>query len=132
MTNAATDHTRRLLILVVDDDASLLDLLAQVLEEAGYQTVQAQQGEEALRRLAEGPVDLVLSDVMMPVIDGRELARRMAAAEAYRGIPVVLVTAGGRQVVEASSPAVAVLSKPFDLDQLLATVTQTLRDARGA
>lgn len=129
MPDDAPGHERLGIVLVVDDDASMLDMLAQVLEDAGYQTVQAHDGQEALRRLAEGPVDLVLSDVMMPFVDGRELARRMAAEEAYRGIPVVLATAGGRQVIEAPSPAVAVLSKPFDLDHLLATVTQMLGNA---
>lgn len=132
MTDEAGEHARAVSILVVDDDPSILDVLVEVLEDAGYQTLQAHNGRDALRRLAEGPVDLVLSDVMMPFVDGRELARKMAVEEAYRGIPVVLVTAGGRQIVEAGSPAVAVLSKPFDLDQLLETVAQALRNARAS
>ncbi len=132
MPNDPPDLTRVAVILVVDDEASILELLVLVLEEAGYQTVQAHDGQEALRRLAEGPVDLVLSDVMMPFLDGRQLARRMAAAAAYRDIPVVLATAGGGQVIESDTPAVAVLSKPFALDQLLDTVAQALRNARAS
>ena len=112
-------------ILVVDDEAAIVELLQAVLEDEGYEVVTAGDGREALVSLAANQVALVLSDVMMPRLDGRELARTMHADPAHRAIPLVLLSAASPAIVQ-DTPHAAFVPKPFDLDALLATVAQLL------
>ena len=79
-------------VLVVEDSATQAAALALLLEEAGYETVLARRGDKALELLERERIDLVLSDVVMPAMDGYELCRRIKAQDAWRGIPVVLLT----------------------------------------
>ena len=65
-------------ILLVDDEESIQKLLTYPLEREGYRVIQARDGEEALRRFAELPIDLVVLDVMLPKLDGLEVCRRLA------------------------------------------------------
>ncbi len=116
-------------ILVVDDEDSIAALLRDLLEDEGYQVVTAGDGRAALDRLAAQPVALVLSDVMLPHLDGRALARAMHADPAQRAIPLVLVSAAGAAGVR-DAPHAAFLRKPFDLDALLATVARHHRLTR--
>ena len=118
-------------ILVVEDEASITELLRLVLEDEGYRVVAAADGREGLARLAEERPHLVLSDVMMPAMDGRDLARAMYADRAYRRIPLVLMSAAGEAIV-GDAPCAAFLSKPFDLDQLLTTIGRLLGAADSA
>ena len=82
-------------ILVVDDVPQNVRLLQAVLEPHGHTVLTAGSGEEALARLAEGPVDLVLLDVVMPGIDGYDVCRRLRADASTSFLPVVMVTASG-------------------------------------
>jgi CheY-like chemotaxis protein len=120
-------------ILVVDDDADIRDAFKDFLEEMGYAVVCAADGGGALAELAGGGVSLVLLDVMMPGVDGREFRRRQLADPALRLIPVVLITADQRisarrmQVVDDSSAwdlfgDLERIAKPFDGDALLQVV----------
>lgn len=118
------------LILVVDDEAAILALLEDVLAEAGYETMVAHNGHEALCRLAEQQPSLVLSDVMMPLTTGVDLARTIKATPGYGEIPVVLMTAGGPALIAADVPHAAVIAKPFDLEALLATLRHVLASGR--
>ena len=113
-------------ILVVDDEEPIAELLRAVLEDAGYRVISAADGQEALERLAEAHPALVLSDVMMPHLDGRALARALHADPALRAIPLVLLSALGAASV-AGVPHAAFVAKPFELDGLLATVARLLR-----
>ena len=118
-------------ILVVEDEPSIADLLALALGAAGHQVAVAGDGRAALRRLAEARYDLVLSDVMMPFLDGAGLAVAMRADPALRDIPLILMSAVHRSPA-LSVPHAAFLRKPFDLGQLLATVERVLdTDAVG-
>jgi adenylate cyclase len=83
----------RALILVVDDEPFNVDLLEHELELLGHGTIAARDGREALERLAEGGIDLVLLDVNMPGLDGFAVLARMKEHSGWRHIPVVL--AGG-------------------------------------
>ena len=112
-------------ILVVDDEAAIVELLQAVLDDEGYQVVTAGDGREALASLAAHRVALVLSDVMMPRLDGRELARAMRADPAHRAIPLILLSAASPAIAQ-DTPHAAFVSKPFDLDALLATVARLL------
>lgn len=112
-------------ILVVEDEPSIADLLAPALEAEGYRVEVAGDGRAALRRLAEERYDLVLSDIMMPYLDGLGLARAMRADPALRAIPLVLMSAV-HQPPDGIVEYAAFLPKPFNLDRLLATVARAL------
>lgn len=117
-------------ILVADDSVTTRTLEKNILEAAGYVVRLARDGEEALAALAEEPVDAVLSDVDMPRMNGHELTRRIRASEAWRHLPVVLVTSLGsdddrRRGMEAGADAYIVKSA-FDQDNLLDTLRRVV------
>jgi DNA-binding NtrC family response regulator len=122
----ATDPpARSATVLVVDDEPLNVDLLEQELEAAGYRTVAARSGEEALVLAANTQPDLVLLDVMMGGIDGYETCRRLKAGEATRAIPVIFLTALREtfdKVRAFGLGAVDYVTKPFDTEELLARV----------
>jgi|SRR5581483_3489399 len=113
-------------ILVVDDEAPLLELLQAILEDEGYRVAVAFNGHEALVVLARQPVDIVISDIMMPVFDGVRLCQAMQQQPEYRNIPVILASAVGPPKLPADCHCAAFLSKPFDYELLLATVARLL------
>jgi len=113
-------------ILVVDDDFAIAELLEAVLVGEGYEVVTANNGQEALACLGITRPDVVLCDVMMPVLDGRELCRRMQTMPAYRAIPIVLMSAASTIFHDDDCDFAALLAKPFDLDVVLNTVTQVI------
>ncbi|MGI8857105.1 MAG: response regulator [Thermomicrobiales bacterium] len=112
-------------ILIVEDEAAIADLARSLLEEEGYRVVLAPNGREGLRRLAEERFDLVISDVMMPLMDGREFARTMRGDPTNREIPLVLMSAAGRGTVDGV-PHTAFLFKPFDLGIFIALIARLL------
>jgi DNA-binding response OmpR family regulator len=113
-------------ILVVDDEPSSADLLRFVLEWSGYRVLTAHDGRVALEILSREPVDLVLSDVMMPVMDGIELCKELQRG-ASKGTPLLLVTAAPEWVRTNGCEPVAILPKPVDVDALCALIEHTLR-----
>ena len=88
-----TKYRRDLPVLVVDDDASIRQLLRRILEEEGYTVVEADNGRVALERLGERVPGAILLDLMMPEMDGFEFLSALHEREAWRHIPVVIVTA---------------------------------------
>lgn len=114
-------------ILVVDDDVTISHLVCLILEGAGYDVVRAANGEEALRKMSEHKPDLVLLDIMMPILDGRETALRMQSDAALRDIPIVFVTASPSSLEDGSYPHASVLRKPVQIDDLLETVARLVR-----
>lgn len=118
-------------ILVVEDEIAIAELLQLMLEWEGYRVVTAGDGREGLRLLAETRPDLVLSDVMMPYIDGRELARTMQTDMKYRDIPVVLMSAAPRSIMRGA-PHAAFIAKPFEYREILDTVARVLAGRNGA
>jgi DNA-binding response OmpR family regulator len=122
-------------ILIVDDDASTRLGFRVALEAAGYETSEAEDGEQALEELRADPADLVLLDLRMPLLDGTETLRSLR--EERIDVPVVIVTGHGgvRDAVEAVRlGAVDFLTKPVDPASLRRTVTGLLmgRTSRGA
>ena len=115
-------------ILVVDDELAILQMLEEVLTDAGYAVLKARDGREALARLGEVRPDLIVCDLMMPRLDGRQLCRAIQADPVHRGVPVVLMSAG-YQAVEASTeaPYAAFVRKPFQVAALLRAIEQVLR-----
>jgi two-component system OmpR family response regulator len=103
-------------ILVVDDEAPIRELLAWILRDLGFQVHEAINGREAMALAARHPPDLVISDVMMPVMGGPELCR-WVKSELQPAPPVILTSSVGVHVARGSG-ADAFVSKPFDLDEV--------------
>jgi two-component system NtrC family response regulator len=115
-------------ILVVDDEAKLLEVLAAALENMGYASVTAGSVEEALEALQRQEIHLILSDLRLPGMSGRDLLEKVRARDP--GLPVVIMTAYAtlKDAVEIiKEGAFDYIVKPFDLDALEATVTSALR-----
>lgn len=104
-------------ILVVDDEPTVRMLVAELLEEEGYATRHAADGQAALDLLDEDRIDLIVADVQMPRVDGVTMVRRMRLLG--HAVPVVLMSGVVGPVDVAGSPFVR---KPFDADHLVATV----------
>jgi response regulator RpfG family c-di-GMP phosphodiesterase len=120
-------------ILCVDDEPGNLKLLQRTLGSAGYLVVTADNGAEALEVVASRRIDLVLTDVLMPGVDGLETCRRLKGDVRYRHIPVIMITAlGARQdrIRGIEAGADDFLSKPFDPAEVLARVKMLLRTKR--
>jgi DNA-binding response OmpR family regulator len=122
--------TLRPLVLVADDDDDILQLLSFRLERAGYEIVQAQNGDEALRLALELVPALAVLDVMMPGLDGFEVTRELRRNEATATIPVILLTAKA-QATDVSGGLAAgaddYVKKPFDARDLTERVDRLLR-----
>src|SRR5687768_13180393 len=115
-------------ILVVDDEPNLRRVLSAQLERDGYDVHTAEDGEQALGMLKEHHIDLVISDLRMPKIDGMELLRRVVGSE--DAIPVVIITAHGTvdNAVEAlKTGAFDYITKPFDQAEVRTVVKKALR-----
>ena len=107
-------------VLVVDDDPGILDVLEQALDAEGYRVVMANNGREALAQAAADQPDIMLVDLMMPIMDGWQFVRECRGIEHCAGTPVIILSAA-RNVEQAARDlgVQAVVSKPFDLDNLL-------------
>ena len=120
-------------ILVIEDKESMLDMLTQTLEAEGYQVVPAKDGAEGIRKLADGSIALVLTDLKLPKKDGFEVLK--AVKEDNPLLPVIVMTAFG--TIETAVRAVKqgaydFLTKPFDMDHLLVLIKRALDTTRVA
>lgn len=116
-------------VLVIEDEVCLQELIAIVLEAEGYRVLQAANGRLGLDMVDREMPDLVLLDINMPVMDGREFARRFHAAHGS-AVPIVLATANdGAQLLAKQLGACGWLTKPFGLDLLVSTVHQHMPKA---
>jgi len=116
-------------ILVVDDDPEIVNLFAYALRRAGYQVEGVLDGRAALERARQVPPDLILLDVMMPGIDGYEVARQLRAEAATAAIPIVMLTARALiadQVEGLQAGANSYLVKPVTPSVLVNRVKEIL------
>ncbi len=121
------------LILVVDDNPDNLEIISTRLEFRGYQVVTAERGEAAIRIVNEERPDLMLLDIMMPDMDGYEVARRIRATEDLAYIPIIFVTARDStedKVTGLDAGADDYLTKPINFPELEARVRSMLRIKR--
>jgi CheY-like chemotaxis protein len=111
-------------ILVVDDEPLIAMALEAELVDANYQVVTAANGRQALERLAEAPrPDLILTDMMMPVMGGAEMIMAMAADPSLAGIPVIVLSSLPEAAVRARvNGAAAILRKPYTAEEILSVV----------
>ncbi len=118
-------------ILLADDNIEMLNFLEKKLIASGYKVVKANDGKVALQLLESEYVDIVVSDVMMPEIDGIELLQHIKSDVNYSHIPVILLTAKTRMEDKLSgldSGADAYIEKPFAIEYLIANITMLLRN----
>ena len=118
-------------ILLVDDEEAITSNLAPFLERAGFTVEVAGDGEEALRRVADFSPDLIVLDVLMPKLDGRQVCRRLRATGTCT--PIIMLTQVGSPAERAMSleeGADDYLNKPFDPYELVARIRAVLRRAR--
>ena len=119
-----------LTVLVVEDDDSIREMIGLSLASADHASVAAANGEEALRLLETLSPDLILLDLRMPVVDGVEFMRRYR--ESARRVPVVLLTAGRDRGDAGELGTAGVIEKPFDVDDLIATVERVAQGREPA
>jgi CheY-like chemotaxis protein len=114
-------------ILIVDDEFGLAELVGDLLAEGGYETSIAINGKLGLESLGKNAVDLVISDVMMPIMDGPQMARAMKANSQFSAIPIIMMTALPNSL-PTDTPQIyeAVLYKPFSPEDLFDAVARLL------
>jgi CheY-like chemotaxis protein len=111
-------------VLIVDDELPLRSLLAVVVREAGHTAMLAANGRQALELIGRQRPDLVLSDVMMPQVNGVALCRAIKQAAATASIPVILMSTAG--TLWQGAGADAFLAKPFDIEDVEALLEHWL------
>jgi len=114
-------------ILVVDDEPNYLVVLSELLKEEGYEVITAQRGEDGLKIVAETDLDLVITDMRMPGMDGLELLQEIKSS--HKDLPVIMITAFGeveKAVVAMKAGAYNYLAKPFNNDELLLNIRKAI------
>jgi DNA-binding response OmpR family regulator len=120
-------------VLIVDDEPSIIVALQFLMEQQGYETLVAFSGEEAMEAVARHRPDLILLDIMLPVVDGFEVCQRVRENPAWRDVRIVLVTALGSEANVTKGldlGADAYVTKPFANADLVAKVKELL-ECRG-
>ncbi len=114
-------------VVVVDDEPMIREICADILEDEGYAVSTAGNGREAVDLVTNDAADLVLMDIMMPVMDGISACRALQADARTRDIPIVVMSAAANLRLHAPDlgcGVAAVVPKPFDFDELLAIVAR--------
>lgn len=112
-------------ILLVEDEIAAAEAIGYLLQMNGFQVVNASDGREALERLDEARPDLVLTDIMMPWMDGLELARHIRERPELRDLPIVVMSAAHSILPPETAVSVS-LPKPIDFPNLLAILGKLL------
>ena len=116
-------------ILAVDDSPSALQLVRLTLAGAGYAVVQANNGAEGLAKARSAAIDMVLTDLNMPVMTGIQMIREIRKLASCKGVPIIFLTtesAPGLKAEAKAAGATAWITKPFQQDQLLALTRKVL------
>ena len=131
LENMIQKNSQSVTILVVDDNMEMLNFLEKKLMGCGFRVIKANDGRDALNVLATEYVDIVVSDIMMPEIDGMELLQRIKSDVNFSHIPVILLTAKTRLEDKLSgldSGADAYVEKPFAIEYLVGNINMLLRN----
>ena len=112
-------------VLVVDDEFLIADILGLALEDEGYMVVHASNGKKALEVLARERAGLIITDFMMPAMNGLELALAIKSRPETAALPVILMS-GAQSHIARDHPELfaAIFDKPFNIDDLIATVAR--------
>jgi two-component system chemotaxis response regulator CheY len=117
-------------ILAVDDSASMRQMVSFTLKGAGYHVIEAADGQEALEKARNHPVDLVLTDQNMPRMDGITLVKNLRALDAFAETPMLILTTESSAEMKAKGKAAGAtgwLVKPFDPNKLLEVIKKVIR-----
>jgi CheY-like chemotaxis protein len=116
-------------VLVVDDVAENRTVLVDLLRPLGFTVIEAGNGREALEKARQVRPDLVLTDIVMPQMDGREASRRLRELPGLSSVPVITLSASASAMAEApaATGADAFLSKPIDIEELLRNIAALLK-----
>lgn len=117
-------------ILVVDDEQDLLDLIEYNLKIEGFQVIKAEDGLEGIRLAKEHKPDLILLDIMMPVMDGLEVCRQLRSAQESRTVPIIFLTARGDEKTEVQGLNMGAddyITKPISTRKLMSRIKAVLR-----
>lgn len=112
-------------VLTVDDSRTMREMVAFTLKGAGYEVVEAGDGQQALSVLAANKVDLIIADLNMPIMDGLTLIRRVRSSPAHRTLPILMLTTESDERKKAegrSAGATGWIVKPFNPEKLISVV----------
>ena len=116
-------------ILLVDDDIFLVDIMAFTFKQSGFEIIKAHNGKEALEVIDKESIDLILTDIMMPVMDGFELAKNIKEKPKIRHLPIIFLTA--KSNIEDKNKGFSLgindyVVKPFNLKDLVSRINKVL------
>ncbi len=117
-------------VMIADDSASMRQMLSFTLSQAGYDVAEAVDGQDALSKIATAPIDMLITDLNMPKVDGFELIKQVRSQQKYRFIPILMLTTESQEEKKQQGKTVGAtgwIVKPFQPDQLLAVVKKVLR-----
>ena len=129
MTDKAKEVTKKR-ILIVDDEPNIVKAVRARLEDSGYEAIAAYDGEEALKKAREEKPDLIILDLMLPMMDGCDVCRKLKLDEKYKAIPIIMFTAKFQPVdirYGMAQGADAYITKPFDPKMLLDKIRELLK-----
>ena len=116
--------------LVVDDSTSMRQMVAFTLQSAGFDTIEGENGVAALAAAGEKPLDLVITDLNMPEMDGITFIREMRAKEVYKFTPILLLTTESQDTKKQEGKAAGAtgwMVKPFNPDQLVKVINKVVK-----
>jgi two-component system, chemotaxis family, chemotaxis protein CheY len=116
-------------ILAVDDSPSIRQMVKLTLSKAGYEVTEANDGADGLRKAQANLVDMVVTDLNMPVMNGLGLIRELRKLSAYRGVPILFLTTESDPEMKKQAKAAGAtgwITKPFQQDQLVAVIKKVL------
>ena len=114
-------------VMTVDDSRTMRDMVSYTLKSAGFEVLEAEDGAKALQVLERTPVDLVITDVNMPNMDGVTLVRRLRALAHFRSTPILILTTEGGDDKKSQGRAAGAtgwIVKPFAPDKLLQVISK--------
>jgi two-component system, chemotaxis family, chemotaxis protein CheY len=117
-------------VLVVDDSTSMRQMVSFTMKEAGFAVLEGANGAEAITQAQGKPVDLVITDLNMPVMDGMTLIRTLRGKAEFRFTPILMLTTESQQEKKLEGKAAGAtgwIVKPFNPEQLLQTVSKVVR-----
>ncbi len=112
-------------VLTVDDSRTMLTMLQQTLSDAGFEVLQAEDGRQGLAVLADEPVDLVITDINMPVMDGIEFIRQVRSSGLHQSLPILILTtetSQDKRDLGKAAGGTGWIVKPFDPEKLIAVI----------
>jgi two-component system, chemotaxis family, chemotaxis protein CheY len=116
-------------IMAVDDSASVRQMVSFTLKDAGYNVIEAMDGQDALTKLKGTTVHMVVTDLNMPNLDGLEFIRALRSMPAFQFVPIIMLTTEsqmGKKQAGKSAGATGWIVKPFQPEQLIAVVKRVL------